>query len=67
MKNDPKFAAYEKRVSTLFKKQFSITWKDASGESELLLNALRDGVTAEEFVTQWAEKYDLQSIANDWQ
>jgi hypothetical protein len=66
VKSDPRLAAYEKRVSTLFKKQYSITWNDASGEPELLLNALRDGVTAEDFVTQWAEKYDLHSVASDW-
>jgi hypothetical protein len=50
---------YAREVSALMHRQYAITWDDAAGDLQPLDNALADGLSPEEFVARFAEKYDL--------
>jgi hypothetical protein len=45
---------------------YGITWNDASGDSERLEIAIRDGIPPDQFARQFGEKYDLQPRIASW-
>ena len=54
-----KASTYRDRVSAAMKKRYGITWDDAAGDVEPLETAMRDGMTPDEFVRWFGERYNL--------
>jgi hypothetical protein len=50
---------FRAKVSGLLEKGYCVTWIDACGDDEPLLQALESKHSPEEFVEQFARKYDL--------
>lgn len=49
-------------VSTIMKRDYGLTWQDAAGDLQPLENALADGLSPQEFVRIFAERYDLTPL-----
>lgn len=57
-----KFESFARSVDEELLKGYGISWKDASGDSDLLVQAFQGGETPEEFVQWFAQKYDLTPV-----
>ena len=55
---------FEAEVSEHMLRRYGITWADAAGDPEPLLDALADDESAEAFVSRWGEKYGLHQRPN---
>lgn len=53
------FDEWKEEVNEEMKKQWGITWHDASGDIEPLRNGYEQGDSPKEFATWWGDKYDL--------
>lgn len=56
---------YRQDVSDEMLKVYGITWSDACGDLEPLLQARKDGKSPEDFVAWFGNKYDL-TPKKDW-
>ena len=54
---------FRDEVDRQLKRVYGITWQDACGDLEPLVDALAAGESAEDFVERWARKNDLDPIA----
>ena len=60
--NPDQLHAFRQQVDAELRRGYGLSWEDASGESSLLENAIADGLMPEQFVRQFAEKYDLDAL-----
>jgi len=51
---------FRSETTRCLQRHYYLTWVDACGEDEILVEALRDDWTPEQFVSWFASKYDLQ-------
>jgi hypothetical protein len=56
---------YEAAVSSAMQSTYGISWRDACGDAGPLRGALHDGLSPEEFVHCWGERYDLSPVRSD--
>lgn len=56
---------YEATVSAAMQRTYGISWRDACGDARPLQNALDDGLSPEEFVEWWGERYDLSPLRSE--
>jgi hypothetical protein len=52
---------FRAETSHRLEREYSLTWADACGDDAILLKALHDQWTPEQFVSWFASKYDLQA------
>lgn len=57
-----RYAEWKSAVDSRFKVKTGNSWDDLCGDEEPLRDAYGNGLSPEEFVEHWMDKYDLEPI-----